>query len=198
MKEFLTAFFSGLSGKEKKVFYAACIIVCLALFDRTIIGPIAQETAIMQDKIVSQTGLIKKNLLILGYKDKMLETYADYSKYFSDEALTQEERIAIILNDVENLADTSGIALTNINPVKTDETKANLKYTLTVECLGSMSEFMNFVYGIDNSESLIRVQSFTLTPKDRETYEVKSKIVIEKLIVFPYERVALETQDVAV
>ncbi|MBF0253423.1 MAG: hypothetical protein HQL29_06380 [Candidatus Omnitrophica bacterium] len=192
MKDFLTAFFSGLSDKEKKVFYAACIIVCLALFDRMIIGPIAQETAAIQDRINSQTGLIKKNLLILGYKDKILKKYEDYNKYFSDKALTQEERIAVILNDVEGLADTSGIALTNINPVKTDETSANLEYKLTVECLGTMASFMDFIYNIDKSESLMRVQSFTLTPKDRETYEVKSKIVIEKLIVFPMDNAAVE------
>jgi len=187
MKDFINAFFSGLSQKEKNILYIACGFVCLALFDRMIVGPILRETSFLQEKIDSQTTSIKRNLMILNYKDNILDKYVMFGKYFAKEDMTQEERIAELLNEVEELADRSNIALTNINPVNVEEKGEQLVYRLTVECMGTMSDFVDFIYGVDGSQKLMRVISFSLNPKDRDNYEVKATLALEKLIIFPFE-----------
>ncbi|HNX91790.1 MAG TPA: hypothetical protein PKY78_01270 [Candidatus Omnitrophota bacterium] len=186
MNDFIKSFFSGLSKSEKKIFYIACIIIGVALFDRVIIGPIAKETTVIGDKISSETNMIKQNVLILRYKDAILDKYVMYGKYFTKKGLTEEEMIAEFLNEIEELAAKSKVSLTNINPVNTEQKGENVLYTLTVECSATMNDFINLIYGIDNTKKLLRVVSFNIAPKDRDSYSVKASIKIEKFIVYQF------------
>jgi Tfp pilus assembly protein PilO len=188
MKDFFKAFFSGLSENEKKVFIAASVLVGFALFDRVVIGPITKETSVLKDKISSQSAQIRSNLQILGHKDSIMDKYVLYGKYYAKDEQTQEERIAEMLNEVEGFAKASNIALTNINPVVVEDKGLYAIYRLTVECSGSMNNFVDFVYGVDNSKKLLRTVSYTIAPKDRDTYEVKATLTVIKMIIFPFDK----------
>ncbi|MBF0493829.1 MAG: hypothetical protein HQL28_01705 [Candidatus Omnitrophica bacterium] len=186
MKDFFEAFFSGLSAKEKKVLYVACAVVFVALFDRIILGPIFNESGILQDKIKSQTGLIQRNVLILKYKDAILKKSERLKNYFSSKDLSEEERIAAFLNEIESIGKSSGISLVNINPVNVEDKGKDKLYRLSVDCMGSMKNLLGFIYSVEASESLIRVISYNITPKDRDQYEVKATVTFEKVIIFPF------------
>ncbi len=188
MKDVIKAFFSGLSEKERKIFYVTCVIVALAVFDRVIVGPITKETMVLKEKIDSQTKLIEKNLRILKYKDSILDKYVLYGKYFAKPSMTQEEKIAAYLNEIEEMAKKSNVALINVNPVSATEQNGYSLYTLTVDCTSTMNDFVDFIYTIDSSKKLIRTITYTIAPKDRETYEVKATLTIVKMIIFPFDQ----------
>ena len=186
MKEFITAFFSGLSDKEKKTLKIACVVVFIAIFDSVIFGPILKETVTEQERKETRINLIEKDLLILQYKDSINKKYDSFEKFFAKKDRTEEERIASLLNDVEGLAKRSTVALTNINPVTVEDSENDkILFRLTVECIGSMSDLLEFVYGINNSQKLMRVSAFSVVPKNKEEYQVKASITVVKQIVFP-------------
>ena len=187
MKDFIKAFFSGLSDKERTIFYAAVGVVLIALLDGVVLGPVTRETSFLRDKIASEKTLIGRNLMILRYKGDILEKYEKVKPYFAEEGLTQEERIAELLNEIEVTAREAALALTNITPVVIEEIGSSSQYRVTIECLGKMDNLIEFIYGIDNSKVLLRVVSCTINPKNRDNYEVKATVTVEKLIVFPLE-----------
>lgn len=183
MKNIIKAFFAGLSKQEKKILYIAAACVCLALFDRLVIGPISTESKMLDEKISSQVTLTEKNIRLFQYKNKIIDEDNAYNEYFVKEGLTQEELIASFLSEVEGFAKGSGVALTNINPVDTEEKKGYLELSLTVECIGSMKEILTFFYNIDGSSKPIRVASFDMSVKNRESYQAKCAVNITKLII---------------
>lgn len=185
MNNVLKAFFSGLSKNEKKILYVACGFLCLAIFDRVVFAPIVNEGAAFEEKIDSQTILIQKNLLILQYKDKILGEDNLYSTFFTKKNLKREELIANFLSEVEELAQASTVALTNINPVNVEEKKGYIQYSLTVECTGNMKDILSFMYGIESAQKPIRVAAYEITPKDRNAYDVNCTMTILKIVVIP-------------
>lgn len=188
MKAFFEAIFSGLTDKEKKVLYIACAIASLALFDRLVFAPLTGEITKLNEEIRSEINLIKSDIHILQYKDNIVDKYIHYGKYFAQEGLSQEERIAKFLNEIEDSAKKASITLTNINPVNVKEEGADIEYNLTIECLGTMTNFLEFVYAVENSQKMLNVVSYTLSPKNREEYQVKATLTVLKKLVFPLSK----------
>ncbi|MBF0216779.1 MAG: hypothetical protein HQL30_07290 [Candidatus Omnitrophica bacterium] len=188
MKDIITAFFSGLNSNEKRMLYIACVVACLALFDRLILGPVQGEMGKVEEKIRIETGVIKDNLRILAYRDSIVDRYLKRDKYFEPENLTQEERISKFLSEVEEAAKKSSVALTNINPVNASEQGKDLVYSLVVECTGKMQSLVEFVYALESSQKMLKVVSYTISPKSREEYQVKASLTIVKKVIYPLSK----------
>ncbi len=185
MANFITAFVSGLSAKEKKVLYIACGLVCLAIFDRMILLPISKESRIVSEQIDSRTNLIRKNLKILKYADKIKEEEDIYKDYYTEKGLTQEELIGDFLSEIEQIAQDSGITLTDINPVSVEEKNGYIEYNLTIECTGKMDNLLNFMFEVEAAAKPIRISSYDIVPKKAQNYEIESTISIKKVIILP-------------
>ncbi|MFC1704481.1 hypothetical protein ACFL1E_06880 [Candidatus Omnitrophota bacterium] len=181
----LKAFISGLSPKEKKLLYITVGIVALLLFDKLVFGPILGESHLLEDRISSQSQLIKKNLMILQYKDKIMKDEEAHSIFYAQKESTQEQLIGAFLSEVEKMAKEASVALTNINPVNAAEKKGYVEFTLTVECSGKMEHMTDFIYTMENSKKPIRVVSYEISPKNRNEYEAKCILTVAKIIVMP-------------
>ncbi len=190
----IKAFFSGLSPQEKKVLYIASGFVFLALFDRLIFSPLLDEAHHIEERIKRESNLIKKNLLILEYRDKIMQEKEAYRPLFTDKELTHEELIAQFLREIEELAKESTISLSNINPVNLEEKKGYVEYSLTIECAGNMKDFLNFIYAVENAKKPIRIISYEISPKNREAYDVVSALTIVKLILTEDGVIAIEPE----
>ncbi len=185
MANMLKAFISGLSPKEKKILYIAGGLVCLALFDRLVVGPISRESNLLEERIDSQTKLIEKNLMILQYKDKIIGEDELHGDFYANLDSTQDQRTAFFLSEVEKLAKSSNVALTNINPVYSELKKGFIRSTLSIECSGKMEALTDFIYSIEDSQKPMRVASFEISPKNRDDYEAKCALTVEKIIIMP-------------
>ncbi|MDD4957074.1 MAG: type 4a pilus biogenesis protein PilO [Candidatus Omnitrophica bacterium] len=181
--EVLKAFFSGLSEKEKKVMYVTAFIVFVALFDRIIIGPFSAESDRLTEKINNQVALTSKNIKLLQYKDRILAEDVARKDFYIPSGQAQEELIASFLSEVEGVAKTSGIAISNINTVTVSEKEGYKEFSLIIECSGKMRDMLDFFYGIDNSPKPLRMASFDMSVKNRDDYEVKCTVTVIKLIV---------------
>ncbi len=183
MLKVVTAFLSGLSKKEKQVFYIAAIFVSLAFIGRVAVAPILGRAKEFNKKIVTQTSFTGKNLRVLEYKNKIHAEGKAYSEYFVKMDLTQDEFIADFLSEVETLAKASGGALVNINPVTVEENNEYQVFNITVEYAGTKRDLLDFVYSIEDSKKLIRVSAFDISVKNRDKYKVKCTLKVIKLIV---------------
>lgn len=183
-----TSFLSGLSPKEKRLLYLSFAVLFFLFFDKVAYSPLAQRIETLNDNIETQKKMIRKNLLLIQHKDKIILERKKYQKFFSEEKLTHEEKVAKFLSEVENIARDSGIVLTNINPVEIKENPGYSTYTLTIECRGDMADFMKFIYLIDNSPKPLRVISSEINPQQRAQYTVGVTLEIEKLIIAPGEK----------
>lgn len=182
MLETIRTFFSGLSQKEKKMLYVSVILLTMMLFDRLVISPISSETSAVKEEITEKLSLTRKNIRLLGYKERILEEDDRYSSYYTRQGLSREVTIATFLGDVENMAKNSGIALNNIDPVRESQRKGYTEFSLELECQGKMSEVFEFLYKIDVSEKPMRVESFQIAVRNRDNNEVRASVTVTKMI----------------
>lgn len=191
MTKVLKAFISGLSQKEKKILYVASAFMFLALFDRLLYGPLSNESKTIDEKIENQKIMIRKDLIILKYKNKIKEEAQAHSIFYAASGMTHEELVAIFLREIESLAKENKVALTNINPVDVEEKTGFIQYSMVVECSGIMQDVLNYIYAIESAKKPIRVYSFEISPKKRESYEVNCSLKIIKIILMENEEDAL-------
>ena len=195
MPNAVEAFISGLSPKEKKMLYITVGLIALTLFDRLILGPVQKESVQVEEKIASDMRQIRKNNLIIQYKDKIGKEEKDYSIFYTKKGLTSEKMISAFLSEVEDYAKEAKIILTNINPVTTEDKTGYAQFSLTIECSGNMKNIISFIYSIDSSKRPLRVLSYNIVPKDRENYEVKCVITIIKAIIYEDTTVVVSKTD---
>ncbi len=198
MLKVVKAFVSGLSDKERKLFYMTCAILGVVLFDRIIVGPVTERLSMLKEETRAQMRLTQQNIQILEYRDRIINNALKYEAYYVPKVLSREERIGRFLRDVEDIARQAGVSLSDISPVRVPEGQDMPVYGLTLECDGEMQNMISFFYGIDASEKPIRISAFNMGVMSAEDHTVRCRIDIDKLIVttegIPFDEVDTEAR----
>jgi Tfp pilus assembly protein PilO len=184
MVKLVKAFISGLSAKEKRYVYIAGAFLLLTLFDRIVIGPFANESKMLDEKIISQKEITRKNLLILSHEDRIIDEVEIYNDYYANDLSSKEELIARFLSEVEGFSKSAGLNLTNIDPVQADDKEGHTEFSLAIGCEGNMKNILDFFYNVENSKRPVRIVSFEVTPKSRDGQDVRCNLTLSKLIVY--------------
>lgn len=178
-------FFKNLSKREKMMSYAGAFFLLLLLMDRMILTPIVGKLRTLEGRIEHQITLIKDGLMITGYKKRIFKEYSAMKDFFDKERKTQEEELADMLREVENLAVKLGVHLVSINPSgNIEDSKLHTRYELKLECTGTMEKIMEFVYAIDSPKKLTKIETLGLLPESKKgSTEVKCTMSISRMVV---------------
>lgn len=178
------AIISGLSEKERKLLYGACVVLAVVLFDRLIVGPFTERSAMLRDEITSQHQMTERNIRILEFRNRIIADALEYRPYYVPTRQTREERIGTFLREVESLAKEAGITVSNIDPVRVPEGAEEMPvYRLSLDSSGPMERMVDFFHGVATAELAIRIASFDINVTNVDQYIVDCSMVMEKLIV---------------
>lgn len=177
----LGVYLSKLNKREKLVFYGAVLFVGASLIDRIVLGPILHKMALLNERIDVQEDLIRKNARIVAEKDRVQAVSAEFAPYLRAGS-SQEEEVARILEEVEKLARKTSLYVVDMKPMGMTEEAANRKYTVDLNCEAQMEQIVNFMYELENSPTLLVVESFSIAPKSKETSIAKCNMRIAHVI----------------
>jgi len=183
MLKFIKAFISGATAKEKRYIYITVTVLLITIFDRVVIGPFMSECGKLDKKIADQKEIVYKNMIILRYEDRIVDEVSIYSDYFIDDLSSRDELIACFLSEIEGYSKTAGTNLVNINPVESIDDVGYTQFVLAVGCEGNLKNLLDFFYNIESSKKLIRIIDFEISPKSRESQDVRCNLTISKLII---------------
>lgn len=175
------ALFARMSKSEKMFFAVTVFFVGAALADRAMIAPIASRIQLLDEKINTQTELIKKNVRIVAEKDRVKATAKEFSVY-SRKAATQEEEVAFLLGEVENLARKNSLYIVDMKPLAMQEDKGSRKYSVDLNCEAQMDQLISFMHDVENSQKLFVVESFNITSKSKDSSIAKCNLRISNII----------------
>lgn len=181
IKAFYT-FLSRLSKKEKMIFYLAVFFVSLALLDHLIVSPISSKINSLNKEIQEKELAIKKFLHLIVLKDKILAESKKYSSLV-DDTESQEEEMTSILKEIENLANKTSVYLIDMKPAGFKETGSAKKYQINLNCEAQMEQLTDFMYSIENSNKLLTIEKYQLSPKSKESSVVRCSMSISKIVM---------------
>jgi Tfp pilus assembly protein PilO len=179
LKAFYTLF-SRFSPRERNVLYVTAFFVSLTLLDRLIISPIASKMQSLDEEIQQKESDIRKNLRIFAQKDRILSETAKYAVYLNS-LKYDEESMNSILKEIEAIANKSSVYIVDMKPAAIKELGATKKYMVNLECETQMEQLTDFMYNIENSSKLFRIERYQITPKSKESSIARCSMSISKL-----------------
>ncbi len=171
-----------LSKREKLILYAVVVFVACAVTDRLVIRPIGSRFGQLKDEILLQEKLLGKNIMNMDQGKVAINEYKKYVNYLKP-AGSDEEEMAKFLSSIEGFARRSTVYLSSIKPrpiVKTDVYK---KCIADVESEANTEALIDFLYQIESSNNLFKVEKIQLIPKTAGSSIIKGYIVVTKILI---------------
>ena len=120
-------------------------------------------------------------LKYLKQKDEIEIIYQKYAGYIK-RAGTDQGEMAALLNEVEKIASAHGIHIANIRPRPIKDLEFCKKYILEMNCVAALEDYIEFVYNLQKSGQLIRVEKLKLSSQGKGNPLLKARMFITKIL----------------
>ena len=180
--EIIYTFLARLSKREKLIFYGAIFFICLTLIDRAIVAPIFSRIKSLHKEIREAEAGLKNSIGILSRKDRILAERNKYS-YFSGNFASTDVEITSLLKEIESLASKSSVYLIDMKPASAKAQGALERFLINLNCEAQMEQLIEFMYNIENSEKLLMIEKYQISPKSRESSVAKCSMSITRVVV---------------
>jgi Tfp pilus assembly protein PilO len=166
---------------EKILFYAATAAVTLTLADRLLLSPVTQKIETLSSEIQDKESGIKRMSFILAQKDRIVAESARYIKFLTKAKNTDEEATTV-LKEIEAIANNNSIYLIDLKPIGFRDSGQIKKYVVSITCEGQMENLFSFMYNIESSPQLLRIERCEIIPKSKESSIASCSLMISKII----------------
>jgi Tfp pilus assembly protein PilO len=170
------------SAKEKIGLTCAVIFMSFALIDRLIVSPINSKLKKISQEIKLSQAQLSFDLSNVSQKDEIAKEYEKYAEYQKDGG-SDEEKMTTILSVLEDLGRDSGLTLLDIKPQQATTVNSYKQYSISIEAEGKVDVLINFLYKLNKSEHLLRVEKLRLNARDKDAKVIKASIVVTKIFV---------------
>ncbi len=171
-----------LSRKEKIGLSIAFAFLVMAFLDRLLISPIrARFNALNQQVRISEKQL-GSDMRNINQKEFISEEYEQYLPYIRRSG-SDEEEVAKILGEIEALARKSSVYLVDMKPRKPRDVEFYKEYTVEIEAEGYMESLMSFIYQLNTSSQLLRVETLRLNLTKGDSNILSASMLITKVLL---------------
>lgn len=173
---------SNLSKREKYLFYIIMALIILWIGMVFIIKPLLDKWKGLDEKISLASLKMEKNRKILSLKEKIQSDYDNFASAIKKKS-SEEEEMAKFLTEIESLAQSSLVHISDIKPRSAKKTRFYDEYVIEVEAEGDISQVSKFIYDIQDSPRLLKIDKFSLGTKGAGTNLLKCNILIGKVLI---------------
>ena len=174
------SFIARLSKREKLIFYGAAFFISLTVLDRLIVSPVSQKIKLLDTQIKEKEDTIKNNIELLARKDRIIAESKKYSSFLNS-AQSQEELVTSVLKEIESLANKSSVYLIDIKPAGFKDSGTVREYAVSLNCEAQMEQLVEFMYTIENSNQLLAIDKYQLSPKAKESSLARCSMTVSKI-----------------
>jgi len=178
----IDGFLAKLSKKEKIWLFIGISFLSLAILDRLVLSPIGKRIQLINQDVKIKEKELSRDLRNINQKEIISSEYQQYLKYIRKSG-SDEEEIARILGELEELARNSNVYLVDIKPQGTHQIDYYKEYAIQLEAEGRMENLATFLYGINHSALLLRAEKISLSLKEKESSTVKGVVLVTKVLV---------------
>lgn len=178
----MNAFISRMSRKERIGLFIAVTFLSFAFLDRLIIDPIAAKIRQIDQDISISEKQLEEYLRYLKQKGIVTAEYQKNAQYVKKVGSDEEEQTKI-LGEIEELSRRCKISVINVKPQSPRQIGFYRKYVVNVESEAEMQPFMDFLYQLNNSSQLLRVEEVTFNLKEKKSLIVRGSILVTKVVI---------------
>lgn len=169
-------------GKDIWILVSGIIAVMLLLVGIAL-GPVNNKFRELDDEISRQEKKLVRNLRILSPSArKAVESeYRQYGLRIQKKGSSDEEN-SQMLAELDRLAGESRLTLLATKPQKTKVEPDVETYVVEIEVEAEMPALMGFVYGIETSSQVLRIDRLVIDSKGEGSALVKGALTVSKIV----------------
>lgn len=174
--------FSNVTKRERNLCYLTIFLIIIWIAYGFVIRPIRVKWKELNEKI-ELTGLkLEKNQMMIDRKEAIQR---EYERYALPVRMTssEEEEMAKFLTEIESLANSSSVYIIDIKPRPIKKIKFYKKYIVELNAEGDITQISKFIYDIQNSHQLLKIDAFSLGIKGVGTNFLKCHILVSKILI---------------
>lgn len=172
--------FSKFTKGERILFTVTVSVISILGFYVFILEPLYKKWSQFDIELGSANARLFKNLRLLANKEVLEREYDKYKDYIQ-RADSGEEEMASVLKEIENVASSCGVKITSIKPKDTKQLKNYKKSTVELVSEAKINQFLKFIYELEGSKKLLKVERFILSLKSSQSDILKGTLVIRKI-----------------
>jgi len=181
---FITNYIKKFTPKEKNLFYVSVVFVFLALLSRLVIFPAINKMSDLEKEIKETNLNIEKDFRFLSHKEKISKAAKKFESYSGEEG-TPDDEFNSLMKLVDTFAKKNSIGILSRKPTGFTTEGFEKKYSIQIECQGTMPQLMDFFYSIESAPSLLMIESFVISPQSEESSVARCRNMIISKIVIP-------------
>jgi len=163
------------SKREKNIFMIAVIFIAAALSGNFIFEPCLKKWQSLNNEILVKKAGITKDIRLVKRGDSIIREYNIYAK--------PAQNITMILNNVENQADSLGIKTSDIKPGQAIERSFYKEYNIELKIEGEMKDIVKFLSALIKTPTLAALKKFDFKLISQNPPVFKGTIVLSKIII---------------
>ncbi len=177
-------FWEKLSKKETIGLTIAFVILAVAFLDRLMIGPIRARFRAINQQIKISEKQLGSDIRNLRQKNIISEEYEKFFPFIHRSGSgSDEEEVAKILGEIESLARKSSVYLVDMKPrSKPQAMELHKQYTVEIEVEGQMEPLVNFIYQLNTSSQLLRIEMLRMNPTKNDTKTLTASMLITRVL----------------
>lgn len=179
----INKFISGLKPDQRKILTIVAVVLILGLFYALLLRPAWNRSSEIDQLTDKEKNLVNKNASFLATRDKVIKEAGAFKDYFAKDVRTEDEVIADFLKKVELLATQSGVLLSKISPAGQESQNDYLKYFVSADCSGTLESLTNFIYAVNSSRELTKVEKMNLGANAKSPETVLASLTISMMII---------------
>lgn len=162
-----------LSKNEKILGGVVLFLLFGFIFTQLIIVPLREKLSAVEQDIAGAKLLIRKYSGLEEEKDFLLKEYKKIERYLSLKG-SDDEKMTAVLSKVESEAAKAGLTIVDMKPDASLKTKSSPSiYRIQLNAEGDIAKIFNFIYSLENTEILFKVDKVNLSVKDETTGAIK-------------------------
>jgi len=173
--------------KRREKIIAAVIggVICIFLFEKFFFSGVRGRAKNIHQKIRLEEANLKINVQLEKDKDKIIKECDAYKSYFQVEPDTPDRQVVgMFLKELEKMAQEAGLSIGSLNPqIESEMVENRKKYKAEMRAEANSEQLCNFLYKVQSSKLLMKINKLSVSPKDEEATALKLEMAI--IMVLP-------------
>lgn len=172
----------NLSKREKIILSATIGLIAFSVFFHLILTPYLKRLGALDKEISQLQNKLNKAKRLIPRKSSIEKDFqAIASSLLTTEGVSNEQKIARILIELENLSNQSGAHLSDIKPRPVKTSDYYSEFVIEARFEAGMKEVAKFIYEIQASQELLKIEKLQLNIKSSESSLLEGYIEIHKI-----------------
>ena len=172
----------NISKRERKILIICVSVISASLIYNFVLEPLVAKWTDLDSRIEASGLRLRKGREIIKRRQEIAEQYKDIASFVTEQSASDEEEIALLLGEVEKLANVSGAHITDIKPRPVKEEGFYKRYVVEVESEGDISRFSKFIFEIQNSPKILKIEKLSIGMTRGGSDQLKATMIISKFL----------------